>query len=155
RIRRVPIAGRLDQQRYKYAAWPDGPLAGKPLDDADVARELARRFFRWAGPATAAQLAWWSGLRARAARPAAGEIGLVPLGDETERLLFPDDLEEMRALDLGSTPRVSFVSNLDNLAHLRREYAPLVDPKDKVPSVPGTGLQDLPFHAIVDRGRLV
>src|SRR5256885_1861196 len=61
-IRRVPVNGRIDQQRYSYARWSPSPLAKIKMDDAQLARELATRFFKWAAPATAAQLAWWAGL---------------------------------------------------------------------------------------------
>ena len=47
-IRRVPVNGRLDQQRYKYTLWN---LPALKIDDGEVFTELARRFFRWIGPA--------------------------------------------------------------------------------------------------------
>src|SRR5438552_951005 len=62
RIRRVPVNGRLDQQRYAYTVWKPAPKLA--LSGEEVAVELARRFFRWAAPATSAQLAWWGGLKA-------------------------------------------------------------------------------------------
>src|SRR5262249_34686177 len=75
RIRRVPVNGRLDQQRFAYIAW-------KPAPDTDItedqlAVELARRFFRWAGPATQPQFSWWAGLGAKAARAAIDELKLT------------------------------------------------------------------------------
>src|SRR5260370_551532 len=51
-IRRVPVNGRLDQQRYQYARWSPSPLAKDRRTDEEIARELASRFFRWAAPAT-------------------------------------------------------------------------------------------------------
>ena len=63
-IRRVPTDGRLDQQRYRYVAWTPSPLGKKKFSaTTSVAMELARRFFRWTGPATVAQLAWWARAR--------------------------------------------------------------------------------------------
>jgi len=45
-IRRVPEDGRLDHQRYAYVRWG---LEIPKLSDDELALELARRFFRWAG----------------------------------------------------------------------------------------------------------
>jgi hypothetical protein len=53
-IRRVPVNGRLDRQRYRYAAWRPNPLAKCKLSPEEVAAGLARRFFEWTGPATIA-----------------------------------------------------------------------------------------------------
>ena len=52
RIRRIPVNGRLDQQRYRYATWEPNPLQGFAASPADIYTELARRYFRWIGPAT-------------------------------------------------------------------------------------------------------
>src|SRR2546429_335096 len=42
-IRRVPMNGRLDQQRYKYAKWK--------CTQSGTFTDLARRYFAWIGPA--------------------------------------------------------------------------------------------------------
>ncbi len=167
-IRRVPIDGRLDQQRYRYVAWTPSPLGGKSatrLGDDELAIELARRFFRWTGPATVAQLAWWAGLGVKAARAAAAEVKVVPLEEGSERLLFPDDRDALLALAIPKEPRVAFVSSLDNLFHMRREVRTHLDGDDIERKVPGSdgsdkretlgSLTDLPYHAITDRGRIV
>jgi hypothetical protein len=158
-IRRVPMDGRLDQQRYRYVAWTPGPLGKKVLDDDAIAIELARRFFRWTGPATVAQLAWWSGLGVKAARAAADELKVVPMEEGSDRLLFAEDRDALLGVEAPREPRVSFVSILDNIFHMRREVAPHLDPIDGERKVPASkalsGLVDLPYHPIVDRGRLV
>src|SRR5439155_9885728 len=51
-IRRVPINGRLDQQRYQYMVWNPNPLKNFKLSPEEAYVELARRYFRWNGPAT-------------------------------------------------------------------------------------------------------
>lgn len=67
-IRKVPVHGRLDEQRFGYVAWTPSPV-GMPLDP-DVARtELARRYFRWAGPATLKHFRWCPGCSTRPMRP--------------------------------------------------------------------------------------
>jgi hypothetical protein len=161
-IRRIPTDGRLDQQRYRYVAWTPRPLDEKRrLGDEAIAIELARRFFRWTGPATVAELAWWGGLGVKAARAAALELKVVPLQEDSERLMFPDDRDALLAMTVPREPRISFVSSLDNLVHLRRAVAPHLDARDVSRSVPGSkkdsvgALSDLPYHAIVDRGRVI
>jgi hypothetical protein len=171
-IRRVPIDGRLDQQRYRYVAWSSSPLGGKSagaLHDDEVALELGRRFFRWAGPAKAGELAWWGGLGVKAARAAILELKLVPLAlaDGEERWIFADDRDALLATKPPRDPRVSFVSSLDNLLHLRRSVALNVDARDVDRGVPGGAsasakkkeslgtLADLPFHPILAGGRLI
>jgi hypothetical protein len=160
-IRRVPQNGRLDQQRYAYAAWKPAPKC--TLSDEEVAVELARRFFRWAGPATVAQLGWWAGLSVKAAKAAAAELELTALDGEDDRLLFADDRDALLSTKPGKLPQFALVGCIDNIAHLRREAASLVDSADsKIPVQDDNGrmttissLHDFPHHAIFDRGRLI
>ncbi len=72
RIRRVPVNGRLDQQRYRYAAW-NCPVEGTFAD-------LAQRFFRWLGPATIAEFQTFSGLGVKAAKTAVEPLKLAAAG---------------------------------------------------------------------------
>ncbi len=115
-IRRVPEDGRLDRQRYRYARWKPSPLAKTKLDDATLARELATRFFRWGGPGSASELAWWAGLGVKPAKAAMAELPLAPV-DEM-RVMFADDLDELRAGKPPKSPPVKLVGSLDNLWHL-------------------------------------
>lgn len=71
RIRRMPVGGKLDVERYEWIVDEGRPplLQGGELD-----RELARRYLRWASPATAADLAGWSGLGKRAAQAAINAV---------------------------------------------------------------------------------
>jgi hypothetical protein len=162
-IRRIPVDGRLDQQRYRCAAWAPSPLAKKTIGDDQLAIELARRYFRWAAPATVGDFAKWAGLGVKVARTAALEVGLVALeGESDERLIFRDDREALLAMTEPREPRISFVSTIDNLLHLRRAVAPHLDEGDLQRAVTSDGkkasvgaLLDLPYHAIVDRGRIV
>jgi hypothetical protein len=161
-IRRVPTNGRLDQQRYAYAVWRPSPLAGVTLSDEQVALELGRRFYRWAAPATPAELAWWAGIGVKAARATVAEIGLVPVAEGDARLMFPDDREALLAFVRPKEPQIRLVGSLDNLAHPRREVASLLSEahaavevwNEKKTEAAGS-LSDLPFHAIVDRGQLI
>jgi|HubBroStandDraft_6_1064221.scaffolds.fasta_scaffold56950_2 hypothetical protein len=161
-IRRVPVNGRLDQQRYAYAAWRPGPLDGVTLSDEQVAVELAKRFYRWAAPATIADLAWWAGLRVRVAKATTAALGLVPVAEGDDRLVFPDDREALLAFERPAEPSYRLVGSLDNIAHLRRDAASLLSSahaslevwNEKKTQAAGL-LSDLPFHAILDRGQLI
>ena len=157
-IRRIPVDGRIDQQRYRYTTWKPAPSC--TLADDEVAVELARRFFHWAGPATAAQLAWWAGLGAKAAKAAVAALGLVPYEDD--RLVSKQDLDAIRATKVPKDASYALVPLLDNLSHLRRDVAGLLDAADAKRELggekgarPAFTLRDLPHHAIVDRGRIV
>lgn len=156
-IRRIPTHGGIDGQRYAYALWPDNPLRGVTFTAADVAVELARRFYRWAGPATPAQLAWWTGLSKKDARAATAAVGAAPIAPDDERVVLPDDLEPLRECRPPEAPAVSLVGSIDNLVHLRRELSPAVADADRGHPLLAAGIRlfDLPHHAIVDRGRLV
>lgn len=159
RVRRVPADGRLDRQRYRYARWDDAPRWDGAADPREA---LARRYFAWNGPATLGEWQWFSGLGARAARAAAAPLGLVPAWPGADRLLLPEDADAFAAAAVPAEPRYAFLASLDALFAARRELATLLDPADAeraarlVPNGRALGaVQDLPSHAVVDRGRLV
>jgi hypothetical protein len=161
-IRRVPTNGRLDQQRYRYALWRPNPLARLALSSEEARVELARRYFRWVGPATPSEFQWFSGLGVKAAQAAMAPLGLVPVEDGADRLLLAADREAFRALKAPAKPQYALVSSLDAISALRRDVRTLVDDKDADRQVLGDkktaalgGFYDLPDHAILDRGRLV
>ena len=159
-LRRIPTNGRLDQQRYQYALWRPSPLANFKRSREECEVELARRYFRWIGPATLADFQAFSGLGVKASKAATAPLGLVPIDDGDERVLLPEHAEAFRAFQVPKTPRYTLVSSLDGLALLRRDLGSLVDEKD-LDAIPrekgraGGSLQDLPSHGIFDRGRLV
>ncbi|HEU4456597.1 MAG TPA: crosslink repair DNA glycosylase YcaQ family protein [Longimicrobium sp.] len=160
-IRRVPVNGRLDQQRYGYVRWEPNPLVGQG-SAGDAYTELARRFFRWVGPATMKELQWFTGLGVKAAKDAAAPLDLAPMEEGSDRLLLPEDADAFRAFDPPSDPRYALVSSLDAISATRRDVRTLVDAGDAdrmVLTESGerslVGLADLPAHAILDRGRLI
>ncbi len=162
RIRRVPVNGRLDQQRYRYIGWSPSPLAKLDISLEEAFVELARRYFRWIGPATLAELQWFSGLGVKAAAAAVAPLKLVPVEAGSDRLMHADDLEALRDFARPKQPQYALVSGIDALVLLRRDVAGLLDDKDRDRSVleekgrvaAGT-LTDLPSHGIFDRGRLI
>jgi DNA glycosylase AlkZ-like len=161
-IRRVPVNGRLDQQRYAYALWKPNPLTGDKRAAGDALTEMARRYFRWVGPATLGEFGWFAGQGVRATKDATAPLGLVPAEPGSERLLLPEDAAEFRAFKTPAKPQYALVSSLDTIAAARRDVKSLLDEKDRnrkviadKVAVPVGGLSDLPSHAILDRGRLV
>jgi hypothetical protein len=158
----VPTNGRLDQQRYRYTRWEPNPLDGAGLSSTEAFTELARRYFRWIGPATVAEFRWFSGLGVKAASAAVEPLGLAPIDDEGALLMFPDDLEAFRAFRPPKDHAYTLVSSLDAISALRRDVAGLLAPADlerqvlaDKSRVAAGGISDLPSHAVLDRGRLI
>lgn len=161
-IRRIPINGRLDQQKYRYARWSPSPLSGCKLSKQEALTELARRYFHWIGPATVAEFQWFSALGVKAAKDTLAPLGLVPLGEGDARLLFPEDRDALLAFTPPAKPQYTLVSSLDGISLLRRDLKSLLDEADQQRKVPtekesraAGSLADLPSHAILDRGRVV
>ena len=162
RIRRVPVNGRLDQQRYLYVDWTPNPLSRYPTSLDAAFTELARRYFRWAGPATLGEFQWFAGLGMKTTKQAVESLGLVPAEAGSDRLLLPDDVDAFRTFEAPSKPQYVLVSSLDPITANRREMQSMIDGKDRDRMVmvdatpkPLGGLADLPSHAILDRGRII
>lgn len=160
-IRRVPQNGRLDQQRYKYTLWKPNPLAAYRPTQEEAYVELARRFFRWIAPATAAEFQLFSGLGVKAAKAAMEPLGLVPFDEGDPRLILPEDLELFRRFQTPKKAHYVLIGSLDPITQHRRELDSLLAPGDRTHRLlikdvkPGSRLNDLPSHAILDRGRVV
>ncbi len=161
-IRRVPIGGRLDQQRYKYVRWSPNPLANSKLTTEDAYVELARHFFRWVGPATMKEFQWYSGLGVKAAKDTVASLDLVPVDAGSDRLWFAADADAFAKFAAPADPQYALVSSLDAISATRRDVSTLVDAKDRAAfdkitfgGKAGGNLVDLAAHAIFDRGRLI
>lgn len=161
-IRRIPINGRLDQQRYRYTLWRPNPLAKFRMSTEEAQTELARKFFRWIGPATLAQFQWFSAFGVRVSKAAIEPLKLVPVEPGDERMMFSDDRDALSKFRAPKDPQYSLVSGLDAMFLLRCDVPSLLAQKDlkrKVFSEKGLAeagaLTVLPSHAILDRGRLV
>ncbi len=138
-IRRVPVNGRFDQQRYQYALWRPNPLRGFKLSPEEVYTELARKYFAWFGPASAAEFQRFSGLGVKAAKAALEPLKLGPLeAMPSDQLFFlPGDRSDFDAFKPPKEPRYSLLGSIDSMF----EHRSLFD--------------DFENLAIVDRGRLV
>ncbi len=161
-IRRVPVDGRLDRQRYRYTLWRPNPLAKFKLSREEVQVELARRYFSWIAPATPGEFQWFSGWSGKEVKQAASALNLVPEEEGSERLLFAEDAEALRQLKVPKEPEYALVSSLDSIALLRRDFKSLLDEADMgreaftgKGAFQLSGLADLLSHAILDRGRLI
>ncbi|GDX82379.1 hypothetical protein LBMAG42_41900 [Deltaproteobacteria bacterium] len=159
KIRRIPVNGRLDQQRYAYTLWDPSPLTG--ASDALATRaQLASRFLAWSGPATLDQLQAFGGWSKRDTNAAVEPLGLLAVGED--RLLLPGDKAAFDAFVAPTAPNPKFLSSLDNLLLARRDVGALIDAADAGQQLwtekgltAGGALSDLSNQAIVDRGRIV
>lgn len=160
-IRRVPINGRLDQQRYRYCLWRPNPLEKFRMEPEEVAVGLARRYFQWIGPATLAEFQWFSALGAKAAKAAIEPLKLVPVEEGSALWTLPEDRERLQAFQAPKQAQYALVSLLDGVTLLKRNTRDLLDPEDaanplfRMKAYSSAGLTDLPSHGIFDRGRLV
>jgi hypothetical protein len=136
-IRRVPVNGRLDRQRYKYSAW-------KCIPSGDFT-DLARRYFSWIGPAAVGEFQVFAGLGVKAAKAAVEPLQLVEVS--AGLFLLPNDREEFLKFQVPKRPQYCLVSSLDGIGLLRDDWKSAFAPE-------GAG-KDLLSHAIFDRGQLV
>jgi hypothetical protein len=162
RIRRVPVGGRLDQQRFKYVEWSPSPVGTTHMAPGVALTELARKFFGWVGPATLSEFQWFSGAGVKATKDAVASLGLVDAGVGGNRLLLPDDTIAFGAFKASAKPQYALVSSLDAIASTRRDVTTLVDDADREKFAKlsfgvksGAQLMELAAHAILDRGRLI
>lgn len=161
-IRRVPVNGRLDQQRYKYTLWRPNPLRSFKLSTEEAYTELARRYFAWIGPARIGEFQGFSALGVKAAKAAVEPLKLEPIAAGDDRLLLPGDRAKLEAFKPPKDPHYILTSGIDSIALLRTDLKGLLDPKDVDRQVftekevkPLGTLPYLPSHAILDRGRVV
>jgi hypothetical protein len=158
RIRRVPVNGRLDEQRFGYVPWVPSPLDDAPSGEA-ARTVLAARYFHWAGPASLKHFRWFSGFGAAAAEAAVAPLGLVPVGD---LLALPETARELADFVPPAEPSYALVSWIDGIHLLHRDLGRLLDPADAARPEPAStsgrtlgDLADPPCQLIVDRGRIV
>lgn len=152
-IRRVPVNGRLDQQRYGYVGW-DQPVRGS-------ATELAERYFSWAAPASIKHFRWFSGFTAATAKAATAPLDLTALPG-TELLIPTEILSDFQEFSPPATPSYALLAGIDGLHLLHRDLPRLLDPADAGRPSPASrngrsfgGETDPQSHLVVDRGRII
>ncbi len=158
-IRRVPVNGRLDQQRYKYCLWRPNPLQKVKVDSEAVLAQLAVRFFQWIAPTRLSDFQAFAGVSAKAIRSAVETLKLEAIFEADDGLLVPASLrEEFECFKPAKDPNYHFVTALDSLLLLHRDLTLLIDNEDiehPLLACKSGLLAMLPGPAIVDRGRVV
>jgi hypothetical protein len=156
RIRRVPVTGRLDQQRYAYETWE---LPPSPLDDDDARTELIRRYLGWTGGATFKQSQWFTGCTVAQSKAALAAVGAVevPTAAAGGLWMLPDDVGRLAAFEEPVEEQIQLLAGTDSLVLLRRNAADMLDEADRGKKVMASlALQaDLPDHPILDRGQII
>lgn len=159
RIRRVPVNGRLDQQRYSYVAWG---LAPSPYDDGAARAELLRRYLSWTGGATLKQTQWFSAFTVAQTKAALAACGAVATARDGAEALWrlPEDQAAYAEFVVPDQEQIQLLAGTDGMTLLRRNAFDLFAPADRERAVPGDkqslALQaDLPDHPILDRGRII
>jgi len=159
-IRRIPMEARLDAERFRYAKWSDGPFAAGDPDRNDVQREMARLYWNWTGGASLAEFRWFTGFGVGESKRLAGELGLVPIHEDT--LALPEDANAFARFEPSTKPQVRLLASIDSLILLRRNVASLLHESDRALTLPNAkgmanagGLTDIDSHGIFDRGRWI
>ena len=154
-IRRIPVNGRLDQQRYRYAVWKNNPLAKWKKMREETFTESARRYFSWIGPARMTEFQWFSGLGVKAAKDAVAQLPLSHLGDGL--LLATEQRTAFDNFRIPKKPCYTLLGCIDSLILLRRNLVSLVAAEDRQRNFmqAKNAMSDLQDHGIFDRGRLI
>ena len=152
RIRRVPVNGRLDQQRYAYTAWGLEPAAESP---EQARTTLMERYLGWTGGATLKQTQWFTAFTVAQSKAALAGAGAV----EVDGLwMLPADAEERANFTAPQEEQIQLLAGTDALFLLRRNAGDHFAEQDQDRQLETTRLAltaDLPDHPIVDRGRII
>ncbi len=118
RIERIFENGRLDSERYVWRVPAQNLFEKYPVSGESQERyvQIAREFFRHAGPATLDDFMEWSSLSQREAKPVLAKAGLLPIsveGYSEEAFVLSSD-EALIKEERGASERVNFLSFEDN-----------------------------------------
>ena len=155
RVLRVPENLRWDANRYVYRL----NKPPKKMADAKVDRELARRFFRWAGPATLDEFAFWANLGKGAAQSAIKGLKL----ERVEVTGWSNEAYQEPRAPKPAPSALKLLPFRDNYLYFRRNMAVFLDPQHRQVRLldiknqlkPLAIQQMLHHHAIVLDGRLI
>ncbi|MFF2298729.1 DNA glycosylase AlkZ-like family protein [Arthrobacter sp. NPDC058127] len=157
RIRRVPVNGRLDQQRYAYTSWA---LPPSTTDDDAARARLIERYLRWTGGATFKQSQWLTGFTVAQSKAGLAAVGAVEVTTAAGEPLWmlPDDVEHLSAFKAPHEEQIQLLAGTDSLVLLRRNSADMLAEGDRGRKILDTTLAlqaDLSDHPILDRGRII
>lgn len=134
RLVKATVTGGWRSDAYAYARWSDWIGApAEPLAPGDARRELARHYLHAFGPATPADLRWWTGWSGRDTAAALEALGeeVVPvdawsvvLAAQYERLRTSEPAHGVRLLPVWDAYLMGYRdrSRLVDEAHLERVY---------------------------------
>lgn len=157
RIRRVPVNGRLDQQRYSYTVWA---LPSTGQSDEVLRAHLVQRFLSWTGGATLGQIRWFTAFTVAQSKAALSAVGSTQVRTSAgeELWMMPQDLAKLATFVVPAEEDIQLLAGSDSLVLLRRNSVDLFDELGKaaVLGMSGSALAaDLSDHPIVDRGRII
>lgn len=152
RIRRVPVNGRLDVQRYAYTAWGLPPAVESP---EQARARLMENYLRWTGGATLKQTQWFTAFTVAQAKAALAAAGAV---EARELWMLPADADAAADFKAPKGEQIQLLAGSDSLFLLRRNSADHFAEEDRGRPFATEKLAltaDLPDHPIVDRGRII
>ncbi|MFE6711801.1 winged helix DNA-binding domain-containing protein [Streptomyces sp. NPDC057695] len=118
RIVRGRPRGGWTSSQFRWAR-PAGPRPGEGPGPAAGRAELIGRWLRACGPATEADLKWWTGWKVTDVRAAHAAVGALPVTvDEGTGFVLPDDLDPVDAgsAGAGAEPWAALLPALDPTA---------------------------------------
>jgi Winged helix DNA-binding domain len=98
---------------------------------------LARLYFKWIGPATAAEFQAFAAIGAKAAKAAIEPLNLKIINNGDERLILPEQYDEFAGFKVPKQAQYVLTSSLDGILLLRRNVKTLLAPEDYGKSVAG------------------
>jgi DNA glycosylase AlkZ-like len=164
-LHRFSLNRQLDSSRHSYRLAAKSSQLQRTAKDA--MREMARRFFHWAAPATLKEFAWWVGSSQKDARGGMEGLELKPVsvtGWASEAWIDEEQLDSLVPQNGALRGRgFIFLPFRDNYLYFRRGLAPflaaaaqkrrVLDSNNK--KVALGELDSLHHNAIVLQGRLV
>ena len=101
------------------------------MDLAQAQQELARKFFKWSGPASIQQFAGFAAVSQKAAKAATEGLGLVPAWPDSALLLLPEDVDAFNTFTTPKKPVYKLISGIDSLVYSRHDASSFVDAADE------------------------
>ncbi|NYE95826.1 hypothetical protein FHU41_002076 [Psychromicrobium silvestre] len=153
RIRRVPVNGRLDQQRYAYQAWGLEPSG---LSDQQARAKVMEKYLHWTGGATLKQSQWFTAFTVAQSKAALADVAAV---ENDGVWMLPGDHDAYQDFKAPEDEQIQLLAGTDGLFLLKRNASDFLAEEDRDRSVLGEKslalTADLPDHPIVDRGQII
>ncbi|WP_395361727.1 winged helix DNA-binding domain-containing protein [Streptomyces sp. YH02] len=116
RIVRGRPQGTWTSSRFRWAR-PADPRPQQDHDPVAARAELMQRWLRACGPATEADLKWWTGWKVTDVRGALAAVGALPVAlDEGTGFVLPDDLDPVAERAAEPEPWAALLPALDPTA---------------------------------------